>query len=745
MPPTHTKLFTAMAAAASMPRPSAPSSRPVIQPVMELRPSAVSATEYELIIYGDIGVSWWDESVTAQDVLMQLNALDASVTQINVRINSYGGSVSDAMAIYNSLKRHASKIVVTIDGVAMSSASLIAMAGTDVLMPKTSMMMIHAPWGVSQGDANDMRVMANVLDVFATTMSAAYAAKTGKPVADMLALLSDGADHYYTGEEAVAAGFADQIADPAAAGAQAASSAAGGDAGLDRFLCHAPAGIAAQVRAAARHPIPGSAAARGAPPVAAPSPITTTPPTAAPVASTGAIVMNEEEKKAAEVAAAKQKADIHAAAMAALKERNANIKAAMQPHMDRPGISDLYTQALEDPEATVESVRTQALDLLGKNSAPVAGAGVHIEVGVDERDKRVAAGSDYLMARAGLLDPAADASARQGNPFGGMTLLDMARHCAAAAGINVRGLDRDHILAASITTSTSDFPNLLENTLHKAVISSFNSAPSTWQRFSKSGTLSDFRPHNRYYLGGFSDLKEVLPNGEYQDGNLVDANKETISAQSKGRILNLSRQILIDDDMGVFSGAAQALGQAAMRTLEKDVYALLGQNAGLGPLMTDGLTLFDSGHGNIAAVAGAPSTATFDAARVLIAEQTDPSGEILDIVPARWLGPKSIGGLARVVNESKYDTLTSTKQQLPNSVNGMYADTIDTARLSGTRWYSFANPAVEPVIEVGFLDGIKVPVIVAEDAFRSSGRAWRVTFDYGVAAINWRGATTNAG
>ena len=95
-----------------------------IEPQMRLQPVGADASTYELLIYGDIGDSWWGESVTAQSVAEQLNALDATVATINVRINSYGGSVADGLAIYNALKRHKATKAVTVDGVAMSSASL---------------------------------------------------------------------------------------------------------------------------------------------------------------------------------------------------------------------------------------------------------------------------------------------------------------------------------------------------------------------------------------------------------------------------------------------------------------------------------------------------------------------------------------------------------------------------------------------------------------------------------------------
>src|SRR5690606_7247312 len=185
--------------------------RPHIEPLMRLQPLGEASNEYELLIYGDIGDSWWSESVTAQSVAQQLNELDDTVVTTNVRINSYGGSVADGLAIYSALKRHRATKSVTGGGVAMSSASLIAMAGDTVKMPPTSILMIHAPWGGVYGNAKELRQYADVLDQFADAMANAYVAKSGMSRDDVLSLLKDGEDHYYTGEEAVAAGFADAV------------------------------------------------------------------------------------------------------------------------------------------------------------------------------------------------------------------------------------------------------------------------------------------------------------------------------------------------------------------------------------------------------------------------------------------------------------------------------------------------------------------------------------------------------
>ncbi len=172
---------------------------------IKARANAAGEQSAEVFIMGDIGESWWGESVAAVDFVKEIAALDVSA--LTVRINSYGGSVSDGLAIYNALRRHKATVTTAIDGVAMSIASLIAMAGDEVEMAENAILMIHAPWGGLYGNSKEMRDYADVLDKMAGAMATSYAARSGKSIEDMLALLTDGEDHYYTADEAFCEGF----------------------------------------------------------------------------------------------------------------------------------------------------------------------------------------------------------------------------------------------------------------------------------------------------------------------------------------------------------------------------------------------------------------------------------------------------------------------------------------------------------------------------------------------------------
>jgi ATP-dependent Clp protease protease subunit len=164
-------------------------------------------TGAEVAIYDEIGAY----GVSAKGFLAELGALPDG-TPVDLRLNSPGGSVFDAVAIYNALKRHAGTVTVWIDGIAASAASYVAMAGDEIVMPENAFLMIHDPSGLAMGTAGDMRAMAEALDKIAGSLVRGYAAKSGKTDDEIAALMA--AETWFDAADAVAAGFADRLADP---------------------------------------------------------------------------------------------------------------------------------------------------------------------------------------------------------------------------------------------------------------------------------------------------------------------------------------------------------------------------------------------------------------------------------------------------------------------------------------------------------------------------------------------------
>jgi ATP-dependent protease ClpP protease subunit len=748
-------LTLAILAAAAATAPAAPE-RPGIVAF-----NTLANGEAELLIYGFIG--GWYEGVTAESIVEQLGAITAST--INVRINSDGGAVTDGIAIYNALRRHGARKVVTIDGIAASIASLIAMAGDEIIMAANTLMMIHAPSGGEWGNAAAHREFADVLDTYATAMLESYARRVPAKRDQIDGILRSPKDTWFTAAQAVEYGLADRVLEDAVEEESSDATAAAALLSYISAISAAPvsfeSGLRHHIQAAARPSVFASlseAAQRAVvahiedPAMREKLQTLITANAGAPTAAAAAVPAPTPAPTPSPAPAAAAPAPAPAPApavpdpIAALATRNEQLRGVFATFRHVTGVAALESDCLADPRMTIEAAQTRLLAHVGAGGQPLNG-GYRVEVVSDERDVERSRIVDAMLARAGVITGDAAEAARRDNPHARATLLAIAEHSLIRAGINTRSLSRDEIAQRVLAMQgTSDFPVLMANVLNRMLIGGYNLQAFTWSRFCSIGTLSDYRPHNRYHLSSFSDLKEVNEHGEYENGVLGDAAKETIQGKRKGRILQLTPEVIVNDDLGGLQRIASALGQAAGRTIEKDLYALLALNAGLGPVMNDGLTLFHADHGNIAAVAAVPSVASFDASRQQMGNQKDPGGnDFLDITPAIWLGPLSLGGSARAVNAAEYDDDSQKNQRKPNISRGMYRDVVDSPRLSGTAWYSFADPNIEPVIEVAFLDGVREPRLEQETNFRTDGLSWKATHRYGTAGIGYRGATRNAG
>ena len=445
-------------------------------------------------------------------------------------------------------------------------------------------------------------------------------------------------------------------------------------------------------------------------------------------------------------------ADVTAAAQAALvamRTRNTEIQALAATCPDNAEVQAYAARVIADadPNITAGDVGKEILRIQAKDRQPLGG-GARVEAGADESDKFREAGVNAILARIGFFSGDDAIRARKGNPLANATLIGMAEQSLLRAGMRTRDMSREDIATCILgaAQTTSDFAVLLENALHKVIVANYNAQPFTWTRFCKIGTLTDYRPHGRYQLSSFSDLEAVNEHGEYTNGTLGDGKKETITGKRKGRILELTPEVLVNDDIGFLFDLAATLGRAAGRTIEKDVYALINANSGAGPTMADGKALFHTDHLNIDSTSAAPTVTSMDATAAVLRNQKDVGGnDYLDLEPAIWLGPIAKAGAARTVVNSEYDPDTANKLQRFNIARGIVRDVVSSPRLSGNRWYMFADPNIAPVFEVAFLNGVREPQIRQDENFRSEGLAWRVTHKYGAGGVSYIGASTNAG
>lgn len=663
----------------------------------------------DLLVYGDLG-EWGD--VSAAGFARALKEHEGS--RVRVCINSYGGEVFAGHAIYSQLRRHKGGCDTVVDGIAASAASVVAMAGDKITMGSGTMMMVHNPWTVAIGEADDMRKTADVLDRIRDSLIAIYEERTGLPRATLQNLLAD--ETWMTAEEAVELGFAHEVSKS----------------------------VAASVRDHGSHLVANGIFVPMAMGKPVPAKDSTMPQT--PAADKPAANVTPEDVTAAAVAAERERGKVIRNTSKALHLPD---EFALQ-HIEAGTGIDAFRAAAIDKRAEMER-RTQPVHDTGRTG---------ITSGEDERDKWLAGATAWLIVRAGKRSLVEGAAAKRGDrvdldpgEFRGRSLMDLADQSLIRAGVNIAGMSKMERAGRALAirnsgggyNTTSDFVVLLENTMHKTLLAAYATQPDTWRRIAKVGSVTDFRDHKRYRRGSFGVLDDVNEHGEYKRKPIPDGERESIAVRTKGNIIAVTRQVIVDDDMDAIIATANDFGRAAGLTIEVLFYALLAENGGLGPVMSDGKTLFHADHNNIGAGV-ALSVAGLEADRVLMASQRDISGnEILDIRPSVLLVAVGLGGAARVINNAQYDPDTPNRLQMPNMVNGLYSDIVDTARLSGTRRYSFADASSHPVIEIAFLDGEQEPVMEMRDGFEVDAVLWKLRQDVGGAAIDWRGAVTDDG
>lgn len=163
----------------------------------------------DIYIYGDIYDSWWDDesnsAISLKDKLLELG----DISEINLHINSLGGDVFEGLAMFNLLKQHKANVKVYIDGVAASIASVIAMAGDKIYMPKNSMMMIHNCWSYASGNSKEFRKLADDLDKIMESSIESYMSKINITKDELKELLDN--ETWLTAQECFDMGFADEL------------------------------------------------------------------------------------------------------------------------------------------------------------------------------------------------------------------------------------------------------------------------------------------------------------------------------------------------------------------------------------------------------------------------------------------------------------------------------------------------------------------------------------------------------
>lgn len=376
----------------------------------------------------------------------------------------------------------------------------------------------------------------------------------------------------------------------------------------------------------------------------------------------------------------------------------------------------------------------------------------HARIVRDEGDTlREAVGTAILLRANPQALPQDDKRREMAREWRGMSLLEAGRaFLEQVHGKSLRGLSRMELATVCLgldtlgrsagMLSTSDFANVLANVANKRLRDAYAQAPSYWKMLGRQSNNSDFKTKSVVQLSSAPTFKKVREGQEYSYGGMTDG-AESYALATYGRIVAITRQALINDDLGAFDRIPMMLGRQAAELEASTFWAILTANAAL----SDGTALFHADHGNLAGSGTVIDTTNLGLARAAMRKQKTLAAKAADREPMN-LVPKFL-----VVSPDKeteaQQALTAVLAAQSDKVN-IFASSLTPvveARLTGNTWYLFADPATIDTIEYSYLEGEEGLYTEQRIGFEVDGIEIKGRVDFAAKAIDFRGMYKNPG
>lgn len=397
---------------------------------------------------------------------------------------------------------------------------------------------------------------------------------------------------------------------------------------------------------------------------------------------------------------------------------------------------------------TLDAARSQILDELAtRDASGPAQRNVRIQTVRDEMQVRLAGVEQAILHRVAPGTQLDD----NGRQYRGMSLLELGRDFLGAHGVDTRGMERLQLAGRMLTFraggmhTTSDFSSLFANVANKRLRMAYTENPGTYQLWARRApNAPDFKNIQVTSLSGAPDLLQTNEHGEFKYGTMADG-KETYGVVTYGRIVSLTRQAIINDDLRAFDRLVTAFGTAARRLENRLVYAQLTANAAL----SDGVALFHSTHANLSTGGGsALALGTLATGRSAMRLQKGAQSEELNITPNYLIVPAALETLAYQLTSANYVPAKATDTNEFRSggrtaLEPIVEPVLDAA--SATAWYLASNSGQIDTVEYCFLDGAEGPVIETEVGFENDGVSYKCREDFAAKAIDFRGLYKAAG
>lgn len=707
------------------------------------------ASSAEIFIYSDIGApSFFNpDALGAKQFMEDLLAL-GPVTDLTIRINSYGGEIFDGTAIYYGLLDYKASKTVIIDGIAASQASVVAMVADPgkLKIRENAFLMVHEAGMCVCGTKRDFARYGKLLTEMEENAVRAYQRHaTELSAEDIQGHIND--ESWFNAEDAKTYGYVDEIIEKT---------------DIDEPATNTGKHIPINLKRICFNSFPNI-------------------PKTKPINKGDAIMHKcphcgkEHAEKAAFCNACGKPMDQTAAHQREVDEARREAAANEQKRIseitsrcDKNGIAAEFRNKLVSTGVALDQAIVQILDEIErlKTLDPVPPPAIAVQK--DEAEKfRMQATNSLSVALGTEKDPTVVAAVRK-DP-GPRDLHGLIRACLVKEGKTSRDdIDRmspdnlaGHAIRMAGSMGSSDLPSILADTMNKEFKGGFEDAPTTFQEVCAETENPNFMTKSMTKLSGFSDIDKIPEGMSFQHGKFSDK-KETIAVETFGKMLTLTRQLLINNDTSAIASFPRGMSSAMRFKMNRDFYDLLTYNSLVGPLtVEDGVAVFDdTAHGNLKATSGIPSVSSLGESDKKMMEQTLPKGTP-DSATAylNMVGSILLTGTANRMSVlqllgSANDPAATDGKLVYNPYAGKIRPVFDaylqaklTAASKTYAWYMFAGPSMFRNWIVAYLSGNRTPTLRSEPSRvgEALGISYDIFFDYAFGIEDYRGVILNDG
>lgn len=711
----------------------------------------------ELIVNGEIVLSgdimphdwcYWPEDACFSARMVQ-DALAQFSGDVTVRVNSAGGDPFEGEAARAAFEGHPGRVTVVVAGRAASAASLMIMGAEVIQMTAGSHLMVHDPSCAVFGTSDELRSRADYLDTLSQTYAEVYAGRSGQAVDEVLAMMA--ATTWMGPQEAITAGFADEITGANAATmaaapveAELAAAMAAHTATISNLrMCADRASMPAETPSTVSTATGGQTTAMNAAilenenmpdenvtaPVEGGAATPVAPPPA--VTDTTMSTAGETAMQAAERGAQAERA------------RQSGIRDLAAPFMRDGSLSQAQIDVLINDGTSVEAAGSRLLATMADNQpvAPVTTSGA-----VPARARGGAQGNPSVET---LIDAMMRDYSGAGAEFRGMGVRGLATHLSGTA---MRGFSDAEAVRMGMSATTlmggahgvSDFAYITREVMNRTLVREYERRMANWSVVTGEPLrASDFREMHAVRFGGDFQLKKVKENGEYESATLQD-NADGLKVERRGRVINLTFEAVVNDDMGALDRIPREFALAARVMEASMVWDIFASNP---VLKSTGHALFSTQHRNLAGTGGNITVATVGAGRKAMWEQrafgaAEDNKDFLSVSPTHLIVPPALETdagkfVADTTPNKDADTNPWKDTLMPVTVPNLGA----FAGGSDASWYLVSEDM--PPISVARLGGYEAPMVTTMEGMNPDKLTMQARHIFGAAATEQRGAYKN--